>query len=252
MTEAPSSAAGADLIDAYIDSVERVLLGANVAPSERTHVLADLETQISDMLEQQVLPITAEKVAAVIAELEPPSHFAAIYGVDSAELQTSISTHQPAIPYNPWVLAAAASSTLIVLCCLLLLVLAAGNVVGPFVAFVALVLVTNIVVAPIALRKGCAQLRAEADRFCGRELAIASAIAYGVTVPILLLVLTCVLTEGYILFPIAIAAFIYFQAMLIRKVCNRMIDAAPTQSRRLPFWKLRWRFVRPAETNSSA
>ena len=78
MTENPASSIGRSVIDAYLDSVEQALLAANAPRSDRAQVLEDLDSQMADMLGPQ--PLTEEIVRAVIARLEPASHFAAMYG----------------------------------------------------------------------------------------------------------------------------------------------------------------------------
>src|SRR6187200_3117103 len=80
MTENSTSEVGRAAIDAYLDSVEQALLAAHAPRSDRVQVLADLEAQIADMLAREPQPLTEEIVRMVIARLEPPSHFAAMYG----------------------------------------------------------------------------------------------------------------------------------------------------------------------------
>ena len=80
MTENSTSGVGRAAIDAYLDSIEQALLAAHAPRSDRVQVLADLEAQIADMLAREPQPLTEEVVKAVIARLEPPSHFAAMYG----------------------------------------------------------------------------------------------------------------------------------------------------------------------------
>ena len=69
-----------DPIDVYLDAVERAMTAAHAPRTDRLQVLQDLEAQIADMLAQQEQPLTDEAVCAVIAGLEPPSHFAENYG----------------------------------------------------------------------------------------------------------------------------------------------------------------------------
>jgi hypothetical protein len=45
----------------------------------------------------------------------------------------------------------------------------------------------------------------------------------------LLFVLACVATEGYLLFPIGIAAFGYLQYVHVRRFCQHAADTLPSQ-----------------------
>jgi len=252
MTETPASAVGADAavgadkIDAYLDSVERVLLAAHAPSRERLQVLQDLESQIADMLAQHPLPFTEETVQSVIAALEPPDHFAAIYGTETATSQPSVTAHSATVPYNPWLVVAATSCALIPLSCLLLMLLANVHAHGPADIVLVLLLIGS-VVTPIAFWKGFQQLRAEPTRYRGHELAISTLVAYCTTIPLLLLVLVCIATQGYILFPIAIASFLYFQWVLIRRLQRRLAAAIPTQPPTGSFRDRLWRFTPPAQ-----
>src|SRR4026207_1633446 len=80
MTENSTSDVGRATIDAYLDSVEEALLAANAPRGDRVQVLADLESQIADMLAQEPAPLTGEMVKWFIEKWEPASHFAAMYG----------------------------------------------------------------------------------------------------------------------------------------------------------------------------
>ena len=110
MSENSSSAhVSCDPIDVYLDAVERAMTAARAPRTDRLQVLQDLEAQIADMLAQQPQPLTDEAVCAVIANLEPPSQFAADY---ASEKETTDAT--PASPTGPlsrnrWAVAAAIS-----------------------------------------------------------------------------------------------------------------------------------------------
>jgi len=174
---AADSAIGADRIDVYITSVERVLLTAAVPAAERVQILDDLETQITEILASEPLPISDQAVAAVIARLEPPNHFAEIY---SANPQPSPTPTEPpaAQTYSPWVLFAAGSCAMIGLSCLLLLLFAANEVSPPVAITVILFLLTCAVLCPLALRQGLTQLRTAPERYCGSKLATSTAMIY--------------------------------------------------------------------------
>jgi hypothetical protein len=217
------SAVGADRIDAYIQSVEQVLLASAVPIGERYQVLSDLATQISEMLERQRLPITEDKVQAVLEQLEPPSHFAAIYGASS---DSRPATPAANIPYSRPIVLAVIACFLIPLGCLLLLLLAAGDSPAGFAIFAIVPLVCAFI-TPIALHQGIAQLRAEPSQFRGRELAIVATITYYSVVPLLLLLFGIALTDGVVLFPLAVAAFVYWQYLLVRRLCRGIVVTIP-------------------------
>ena len=102
------------------------------------------------------------------------------------------------------------------------------------------------IVTPVALREGLQQLRSEPSLFRGRELALATIIAYGAIVPLLALGLACIATKGYILFPIGAIAFIYCQWRLTRRIRQRAADSLPAETASPSFKNSLWRFIRPA------
>ncbi len=245
---AADPAAGADQIDAYIDSVERVLLAVGVAKIERLQILEDLELQITEMLNQQPLPITAEIVESVIAKLAPASQFAANYDLPADEPRSPVSGQPTTIPYHRAASIAAISFALIPLSCILLLFLASMHAVGGAVACCLLLLVAGLVATPINLRKAFHQFRAEPAQQRGRDLAIATVTGYAATVPLLLLAIACLATNGYILFPLAIGSCIYFQWHFIRRLRQRFVGDTPTQPLTKSFKNPLWRFINPAQT----
>ncbi|MEO7402036.1 MAG: hypothetical protein ABIU95_00030 [Burkholderiales bacterium] len=227
MTDTSSSAVGRVAIDAYLDSVEQALIAAHAPRSDRMQVLQDLESQISDMLAQQVLPLTEEMVASVIARLEPPSHFARTYGngkespPSARERLTQL--RRVRLPYLRWSIVSAVSCALL-----------PGGVVLAFLAanahglsrFALLLAFIGLVLTPFAL--GMARkLRAQSDPTEGRHFVLQSTVVYGVIAPTLLMAFVTAATEGYALVPFGIVAFVYFQYLLIRRVYRYMADAAP-------------------------
>lgn len=243
------SAVGADRIDAYITSVERVLMHAAVPAAERVQVLDDLETQIAEMLASEPLPISDDTVAAVIARLEPPSHFAAAYSVNPQSTSTP-SQHPAARTYSPWVLFAAGSCAMIGFSCLLLLLFAASEVSPPVATTVVLFLLTCAVLCPLALRKGLAQLRSAPERYYGSTLATGTALVYWTAIPLLGLLFVCVLTEGMVLFPLGLLAFAYVHYRLLRRLHLRL--TAPVTEVRSPrsFRDSLWHFTGLAQPTS--
>src|SRR4051794_9641757 len=72
MTENSTSDVGCATINAYLDSVEEALLAANAPRGDRVQVLADLESQMADMLAQHPAPLREEAVKSAIEKLTPP------------------------------------------------------------------------------------------------------------------------------------------------------------------------------------
>jgi hypothetical protein len=230
MTENSSSAyISCDPIDVYLDAVERAMTAAHAPRADRLQVLQDLEAQIADMLSQQPQPLTEEAVCAVIASLEPPSHFVETYANAKEEPAPQIN-HSGSIAYSRWAVGSAISCGLIPLSCVLLLFAAAGHLHGPAIGAPILLMLIGAVLTPIALRKAFKQLRAEPGQHLGRELALRAMASYGVAVPALLFVLVCAATDGYILFPVGIAAFGYLQYVHVRRLWQRVADTLPPQS----------------------
>lgn len=248
-TSASDSAVGADRIDAYITSVERVLMHAAVPAAERVQVLDDLETQIAEMLASEPLPISDDTVAAVIARLAPPSHFAAAYSAHSQPTPTP-SEFAAAQTYSPWILFASGSCAMMGLSFLLLLLFAAGNVSPPVAIMVILFLLTCAVLCPVALRQGLAQLRTAPERYYGSHLATSTALAYWTAIPLLGLLFVCVLTEGIVLIPLGLLAFAYVHYRLLRRLHQRL--TAPASEDRSPrsFRDSLWRFTGLAQPAS--
>jgi hypothetical protein len=223
-----------DPIDVYLDAVERAMTAAHAPRTDRLQVLQDLEAQIADMLAQQEQPLTDEAVCAVIAGLEPPSHFAENYGAPSFTREAESTQTAPTPPTGPptrnrWAVAAAVSCALIPVGCVLLLLAANAHLHGPVVGAISILMLAGGVITPLALRKAFQQLRAEPTRYLGRELALPTLAVYCTAVPALLFVLACVATEGYLLFPIGLAAFGYLQYIQVRRYWQYTADTLPPQ-----------------------
>lgn len=225
-----SATVGRIAVDVYLDSVERALLAVHAPCGDRLHVLQDIESQIADMLARQPPPLTEEAVQAVIATLELPRHFAEAYGREEREIQSPLTDRSQMLPYNRWVIASAISCTLIPLSGALAALAVASGIPVPELPFFMLIVIVACVLTPVALWKGFKQLRADPSRYFGREIAIGTMTGYFSTVPLLVLAGACLATRGYILFPLAVATFIYLQYLLVRRIWRYMADALPTKA----------------------
>jgi hypothetical protein len=227
MTDNSPSAVGRAAIDAYLDSVEQALIVAHAPRSDRTQVLQDLESQIADMLAQQPAPLTEEMVSAVIAKLEPPSHFAATYGNGKQPASPPIVDRHVRLPQLRWPLVSAISCALLPVGCLLVFLAINTHTRGALAGFSLLLVLVGFVFTPFALWMARNQLRASRDQSPERDLVLKSTIVYGVIAPALVMAFFTAATEGYALVPFGIVAFVYFQYLLIRRVHRYMADATP-------------------------
>ncbi len=204
-------------VGAYLDAVEQALIDADAPRGDRMQVTQDLESQIADMLAQQPRPLTEESVGTVLAALEPPAHFSAMYG--SAEPDSH--TTAPPAKYSTWLLAAAgAMATAIVLMLMVLLVASSGGggrAAAPVAVILLLCEVAAIVLVPLALRFGIQQLRSEPTRYKGHELALVVASIYWSLVPLTILIMISVVTEGVALIIVGAVLFLALQYRLIKQ-----------------------------------
>jgi hypothetical protein len=230
MTENSSATVGRAAIDAYLDSVELALIAADAPRIDRLQVLQDLESQIADMLSQQPTPLTEESVRYVLDKLEPPSHFAATYG-NGKQTPPTPPTAAPGrfarLPRAPWPFIAAASCALLSVACLLAVFAAATDARGFLDIFMFLV-VLSFFVTPIALWIAYRQLRARSN-LLGRDLVLKSTCVYAALALALLTLFLAVITEGFALLALGVAAFVYFEYLLVRRIWRRMSDALPPQ-----------------------
>jgi hypothetical protein len=230
MTE-NSSTVGRAAIDAYLDSVELALIEADAPRIDRLQVLQDLEAQIADMLAQQPLPLTEESVRAVVEKLEPPSHFAATYGNSkqpASPTPKAAPSRFPQMPRVPWPSISAASCAVLVVTFLLMMFAAASNAHGPVELFSFLVVV-SLFTTPIALWMAYRQLRAYPDMagrdFVAKSITICAALALA-----LLMLFGAAMTQGFILMALGVAAFIYIEYVLIRRLWRHLAETLPSQS----------------------
>jgi HAAS domain-containing protein len=230
MTENSTSAVvGSAAVDAYLDSVERALIAAGAPRPDRMQVLQDLESQIADMLAQQPQPLTEEAVRSVIAKLEPASHFAQTYG--NGKEDTAPELRQvDMVTQNRFAMIAAAACATIVFGCLLLALGAATGMHGPAVGLLGMLLFAGVVATPIALWLSIHQMRTQPGQFASRNLVLRSTAVYCAIVPALLFLVACIATEGGVLYPIGIAAFIYVQYVLTHRLLQRVSNLLPRQS----------------------
>jgi hypothetical protein len=63
------------LIDARLDAIDRILVGAQVAWSERRSIVGEVETQIFELLARRSQLPTHDDVLAVISSLDPPESY---------------------------------------------------------------------------------------------------------------------------------------------------------------------------------
>src|SRR5262245_43883207 len=231
MTENTSSAVGR-ATNAYLDSVEQALLAAHAPRGDRLQVLQDLESQIADMLAVGPQPLTEEIVQSVIAKLEPPSHFAATYGSGNGngnEPRLTWVTQIASRSSFRWPFVAVLSCACLVFGCLLALLASAGPPHGPIVAALASMLFVGFVFTPLALWKAVAQLQAQPDHPRDRDLVLKSTLVYCVIVPVLLVGFLTLVTHGYIFIPFGLAAFVYLQFLLVRRIHRYLSETLPPQ-----------------------
>jgi hypothetical protein len=63
------------LIDARLDAIDRILIGAQIAWSERRSIVGEVETQIFELLARRSQMPTHEDVLAVVDSLDPPESY---------------------------------------------------------------------------------------------------------------------------------------------------------------------------------
>jgi hypothetical protein len=234
MTENSTSDVGRAAIDAYLDSVEQALMAAHAPRSDRLQVLQDLESQIAEMLAREPEPLTEDSVCSVIEKLEPPRHFADTYGNPAEPTPTSTSrfARLPHIRLRiHWPTVAALSCATLVLGCVLAMLEAGARSSGPILGVSMSLIFLGFFLTPVALWRAFRQLQSQANtgQNSGREMVLRSAVVYGTLAPALLILLAIAITQGVILFPIGIAAIIYAQYTLVRRLSRYMAEALPPQ-----------------------
>jgi hypothetical protein len=232
MTENSSPAVGRAAIDEYLDSVELALIDVDAPRIDRLQVLQDLEAQIADMLAQQPGPLTEESVRSVLDKLEPPSHFAAMYS-NGKQTEAPVPTppvqrYFPYMPRPPWAMIAAASCALFGVACLMAMFAAATRAHGPFELFMSLAVLTFFV-TPIAIGMAYRQQRTRAD-VTSRNILLQSTCGYISIALALLMLLAAAITDGFALQALGVAAFVYLEYLLIRRLWRRMAAALPAQT----------------------
>ena len=102
---------------------------------------------------------------------------------------------------------------------------------GPILGVSMLLMFLGFFLTPIALWKAFRQLQMQFSprQNSGRELVLKSTAVYCTLAPALLILLLIAMTEGTILFPIGIAAIIYVQYTLLRRLWRHMAEALPAQ-----------------------
>lgn len=232
MTENFTSDIGRAAIDTYLDAVEQALFAVHAPRSDRVQVLHDLESQIADMLAQEPAPLTEAAVQAVIAKLEPASHFAATYGNGKqSRAAKSIPAQARGMAEVRWTWIAAACFVLPIIGILLEVMFglsARGDLRVRFSgAFLVLSVVAALVATPSALAMAYRQLRAQPDRFPDRNLAMKLMIGYAIIAPALLMIIFAEWTYGLVLVPFGAGAFLYFQYKLVRQLQRHLQEKLP-------------------------
>jgi hypothetical protein len=217
MTNESAGDVGQVVVDEYLDAVERALIASHAPRSDRTQVVQDLESQIADMLAKEPQPLTEDAVRAVIARLEPPEHFAATYGNGQ---KTAASGERQATGWSApkigWAFVAAISCWAIPIGALLCLIAGDGPSDGGFVLFLMMMVACGVVFAPFALVKAVRELESQGP--AKRDLVMFSAMIYSIVVPVLVLIFAVSVTRGAVLMALGVAAFVYFQYLLVRRV----------------------------------
>ena len=204
-------------------------MAAHAPRSDRLQVLQDLESQIADMLAREAAPLTKESVRAVLDKaraaavtLPPPTATAHIQHGPRRRQAVSHGCRE-----HPGRSSQAASCALLCLVCLLAMFAVATDAHGPFDLFMSLA-VLSFVVTPVALWMAYRHLRAHPD-MQGRDLVLKSACAYIALALALLMLFLATITEGFVLIALGVAAFVYFEYLLIRRLWRRLADALPPQ-----------------------
>ena len=216
MSENSTSDVGRATIDAYLDAVEQALLAAHAPRCDRGQVVQDLESQIADMLVQQPEPLTETMVCAVIEKLEPPSHFAAMYGNGKQPRVANAAAKGSAWPSPwtvlmalPWTRVAAVSLAVMVTCALMVTFYVLARRVPSNPDVLLLSLSGAFVATTCAMALSYKQLRARPTRFPDRDLWLKCAVGYAVSVPLFLMFLLTYGTDGAAIVPFGILGFLY-------------------------------------------
>lgn len=225
MTENSTSDVGRAAIDIYLDTVEQALIAAHAPRSDRVQVLHDLESQIADMLALEPAPLTEAAVQSVLAKLEPPSHFAAMYGNGTAPTVADIKPARVASRLR-WSYVAAGCAAVFVFGWLLLLghavdlVNSQGGLVVCSIAF-------GFIATPIALAMAYWQLRANPKQAHDRNLVVKLISWCAIIGPALMMIILAEWTYGLVLVPLGAVAFLYFQYKLVQRLKQKLNHKLP-------------------------
>lgn len=242
MTDNATFDVGRAMIDAYLNSVEQELLATNAPRSDRAQVLQDLESQIADMLAREPQPLSEASVQAVIATLEPASHFAAMYA-NGKQPRVASQGRVPTARGIRW--------SYVVAACFAASILAGVLMLGPIVLSqyvridneqaagflmvdMLIALVLGFVATPCALTMSYKQLRERRGDSADRDLVLKMVMAYAIMAPALVIVVLTEWTYGLALIPFGIAGFIYLQYVLVRRLHGYLTDRLPPQSAKAP------------------
>jgi hypothetical protein len=223
---------GSKLIDAYLIDVEKALIDAGAPRPDRLQVLQDLETQIAEMLAPGPMPASEEAVRAVLDKLEPPSHFAVTYtnGGKQHDATAPISPAAPRtfrLPRTRWPNVAAVSTVLLVFGCLSAILAGSSPANDEWMVLAVFGCLVGLTLTPIALWMAYRQLRSDPAK-TGRGLVIKSAIVYATIAPVLFVLWTAAATNGAFLILVGVAAFLFAEYVLLRRLWKYLCDAFPT------------------------
>jgi hypothetical protein len=228
MIENSTSQIGREVIDAYLDSVEQAMLAAQAPRSDRAQVIQDLESQISDMLAQESRPVTEEMVRAVVAKLEPPSHFAATYG-NGKMPPTATRRVVSARPAIRWSRVAAACVGAGIFGALVWLT-HVGELIDSNGGLIVCSIAFSLIATPFALMMAFRQLRTQPDRFPDRDFVTKMTIGYAIVAPAFLMVLLTEWTYGFVLMPLGAAAFLYLHYRCVQRLRRYVEETLPPQA----------------------
>lgn len=218
-------------IDAYLDAVDQALLAAQAPRGDRIQVAQDLEIQINEMLNQLSQPTNDDDVTKLLASLESPAKFAASYQESNSEL---VNAQNPVAlaskqPFGRWVIASAIACSCLVFS---LVIAATAPILFPFgppvVGLIALgFAVYGFSMTPLFSYLAYAHARSKHRGLEGKSLLILSVSVYAVLAPLVLVVLGAILTQGFILWGIAIVGLLYAQYKAVRKLRQHLTSHLP-------------------------
>lgn len=237
MIENSTGEIGHAAIDAYLDSVEQAMLAVHAPRRDRMQVLEDIESQIADMLAEQPTPLTEDAVRDVIGKLEPPSHFATMYGngrqpraanAVSARSAWRWPSPWPALMGVPWTRVAVVSISLMVASALLIVFYLLVNRRPPSPELLVFSLFATFCAATGTLVAAYWQFRTRSKWLQERDLFVNCVTVYAVVVSLFLIFMLTIATDGAALVPIGILGLLYILYAFVQWM-RRWLKAALSQ-----------------------